>query len=184
MWPPLMNRFAKLNFFFSSWMPLKGVLAKLSYCSHERQRGLLVQIHSGKAMVHPKAKATIPPFVVSLREMLAISTLATKQEQFPRQWWYIVAVEQDVLLCCRKRMNGSLSPATVWRLKFKSNATFKQMSVQEIKTVLSMPGIKQNTQFDIWKWFSLPLTPFHIKLTWQSSQKKRKKNSHKPTSHK
>lgn len=37
MWPPLMNRFAKLNFFFSSWMPLKGVLAKLSYCSHERQ---------------------------------------------------------------------------------------------------------------------------------------------------
>ena len=48
-------------------------------------------------------------------------------------------------------MNGSFSPATVWRLKFKSNATFKQMSVQEIKTVLSMPGIKQNTQFDIWK---------------------------------
>lgn len=31
-------------------------------------------------------------------------------------------------------MNGPFSPAPVWRLKFKSNATFKQMPVQEIKT--------------------------------------------------
>lgn len=29
---------------------------------------------------------------------------------------------------------GPFSPASVWRLKFKSNATFKQMPVQEIKT--------------------------------------------------
>lgn len=47
--------------FFSSWTPLKGVLAKLSYCSHERQSRLLVQLGRGKAMVHPKARATIPP---------------------------------------------------------------------------------------------------------------------------
>ncbi len=96
----------------------------------------------------------------------------------PRQWWYIVALEQDILLCCWKQKNRSFSSATVRRLKFKSNATFKQMSVQEIKTVLSMPGIKQNTQLDIWKWFSPPLSSFPIKLTWQSSEKNAYKNPH------
>lgn len=67
------------------------------------------------------------------------------------QWCYIVALEQDILLCCWKQMNRSCSPATIWRLKFKSNVTFKQMSAQEIKLVLSMSGIKRNAQFDIWK---------------------------------
>lgn len=60
----------------------------------------------------------------------------------PCHWWYIVALERDILLCCRKQMDNPF-PATVWRLKFKSNATFKQMSEYKIKTVLSMPGFKQ-----------------------------------------
>lgn len=60
----------------------------------------------------------------------------------PCHWWYIVALERDILLCCRKQMDNPFS-ATVWRLKFKSNATFKQMSEYKIKTVLSMPGFKQ-----------------------------------------
>lgn len=47
--------------FISSWTPLKGVLAKLSYCSHEKQFRLPVHLGEEKEMVHPKAKATIPP---------------------------------------------------------------------------------------------------------------------------
>lgn len=77
-------------------------------------------------------------------------------------------------------MNGLFSPASVWRLKFKSNATFKQMPVQEIKTILSMPGIKQNAVWHLEVIFSssvvvtdkinlapsekLPINPHHTNI--------------------
>lgn len=132
--------------------------------------GCLCNSVEGKQWFTPRQKQQFP--LCRFTKTNACHCYVSNQTRaVPRQWWYIVALEQDILLCCWKRMNRSFSPATVWRLKFKSNATFKQMSVQEIKTILSMPGIKQNAQFGIWKWFSLPPSLFHIKLTWQSSEK-------------
>lgn len=157
--------------FISSWTPLKGVLAKLSYCSHEKQFRLPVHLGEEKEMVHPKAKATIPPLSFHQDKCLPLQCYQTHTHSHggggvvPCHWWYIVALERDILLCCRKQMDNPF-PATVWRLKFKSNATFKQMSEYKIKTVLSMPGFKQrkSTVWHLGVIFSLQVFFFLLSL--------------------
>lgn len=105
----------------------------------------------------------------------------------PCHWWYIVALERDILLCCRKQMDNPF-PATVWRLKFKSNATFKQMSEYKIKTVLSMPGFKQrkSTVWHLGVIFSLRvfMPSYKINLVIVQGEKKFKKSACEPTLHK
>lgn len=158
--------------FISSWTPLKGVLAKLSYCSHEKQFRLPVHLGEEKEMVHSKAKATIPPLSFHQDKCLPLQCYQTHTHSHgggggvvPCHWWYIVALERDILLCCRKQMDNPF-PATVWRLKFKSNATFKQMSEYKIKTVLSMPGFKQrkSTVWHLGVIFSLQVFFFLLSL--------------------
>lgn len=158
--------------FISSWTPLKGVLAKLSYCSHEKQFRLPVHLGEEKEMVHPKAKATIPPLSFHQDKCLPLQCYQTHTHSHgggggvvPCHWWYIVALERDILLCCRKQMDNPF-PATVWRLKFKSNATFKQMSEYKIKTALSMPGFKQrkSTVWHLGVIFSLQVFFFLLSL--------------------
>lgn len=180
--------------FISSWTPLKGVLAKLSYCSHEKQFRLPVHLGEEKEMVHPKAKATIPPLSFHQDKCLPLQCYQTHTHSHgggggvvPCHWWYIVALERDILLCCRKQMDNPF-PATVWRLKFKSNATFKQMSEYKIKTVLSMPGFKQrkSTVWHLGVIFSLRvfMPSYKINLVIVRGEKKFKKSACEPTLHK
>lgn len=180
--------------FISSWTPLKGVLAKLSYCSHEKQFRLPVHLGEEKEMVHPKAKATIPPLSFHQDKCLPLQCYQTHTHSHgggggvvPCHWWYIVALERDILLCCRKQMDNPF-PATVWRLKFKSNATFKQMSEYKIKTVLSMPGFKQrkSTVWHLGVIFSLRvfMPSYKINLVIVQGEKKFKKSACEPTLHK
>lgn len=80
MWALPINRFEKLNFFFSL-ATLERCFSQLSYCSHERQTACATQPRESNGS--PQGKSNNSLLVVSLRQMLAIATLATEQEQFP-----------------------------------------------------------------------------------------------------